>query len=160
VEGVSVNAAGLVLTGFDEEAQRRHEKQASRRRGEKCDEESWCRWDGYSREKQAAILAEAEAICRELVEHVDEDPASEPVQQAIARWHEDLHHAPEPKPEILNGLGQVYGRDTKFRPTFPRTHTDLPDGGKGARLSEPADGTIARARRERAIESVSVDSNA
>ena len=119
--------ADEMFAGFDEETQRRYEEEASRLWGEKHVKDSRRRWDGYSKEKQAAILAEGGAVYQDLVSHLGDDPGSEPVQQAIARWHEHLRYFYEPTPEILRGLGQVYSQHPQFRATFTRMHLDLPD---------------------------------
>jgi DNA-binding transcriptional MerR regulator len=120
-------SAGEMFVGFDEETQRRYEEEASRLWGEKHVKESRRRWDGYSKEKQGAILAEGGAVYRDLVAHLDDDPASAPVQQAIARWHQNLRYFYEPTPEVLHGLGQAYSQHPQFRATFTRMHPDLPD---------------------------------
>jgi DNA-binding transcriptional MerR regulator len=120
-------STGELFTGFDEETQRRYEEEASRLWGEKHVKESRCRWGSYSKAKQAEILAEGGAIYKDLVTHLGEDPASEPVQQAISRWHQNLRYFYEPTPEILRGLGQAYSQHAQFRAAFSKMHPDLPD---------------------------------
>ena len=116
-----------LFTGFDEGTQRRYEEEASRRWGEKHVRESRRRWDSYSKDKRAAILAEGGAIYHDLVAHLGEDPGSETVQQTVGRWHQNLRYFYEPTIEILQGLGQAYSQDPQFRATFSRMHPDLPD---------------------------------
>jgi DNA-binding transcriptional MerR regulator len=118
---------GELFAGFDEETQRRYEEEASRLWGEKHVKASRRRWDSYSKATQAVILAEGGAIYKDLVTHLGEDPAGEPVQQAIARWHQNLRYFYEPTPEILRGLGQAYSRHPQFRATFSGMHPDLPE---------------------------------
>jgi DNA-binding transcriptional MerR regulator len=120
-------STGEMFAGFDEETERRYEEEASRLWGEKRVKESRRRWDSYSKEKQATILAEGGAVYQDLVTHLGEDPGSEPVQQAIARWHQNLRYFYEPTPEILRGLGQAYSQHPQFRATFTRMHPDLPE---------------------------------
>ena len=127
MRGERTMGAGELFVGFDEETQRRYEEEASRLWGEKHVKESRRRWDSYSKEKRAAILAEGGAIYQDLVAHLGEDPAHEAVQQAIARWHQNLRYFYEPTPEILRGLGQAYSQHPQFRATFTRMHPDLPD---------------------------------
>jgi DNA-binding transcriptional MerR regulator len=119
-------STGEMFAGFDEETERRYEEEASRLWGEKLVKDSRRRWDCYSKEKQASILAEGGAVYQDLVTHLGEDPASEPVQQAIARWHQNLRYFYEPTPEILRGLGQAYSQHPQFRATFAKMHPDLP----------------------------------
>ncbi len=52
-------STGELFEGFDEETQKRYEEEASRLWGEKHVKESRRRWDSYSKEKRAAILARA-----------------------------------------------------------------------------------------------------
>jgi DNA-binding transcriptional MerR regulator len=125
--GERTMSAGDLFVGFDEETQRRYEEEVSRLWGEKHVKESRRRWDGYSKEKRAAILAEGGAVYQDLVALLGEDPASQPVQQAIARWHQNLRYFYEPTTEILRGLGQAYSQHPQFRATFTRMHADLPD---------------------------------
>lgn len=125
--GASEMSTDELFVGFDEETQTRYEEEASRLWGEKHVKESRRRWDSYSKEKRAAILAEGGAIYQELVTHLGDDPASEPVQQAIARWHQNLRYFYEPTPEILCGLGKAYSQHPQFRATFTKMHPDLPE---------------------------------
>jgi DNA-binding transcriptional MerR regulator len=127
VRGERDMSTGKAFAGFDEETERRYEEEASRLWGKEYVKESRRRWDSYSKEKQAAILAEGAAVYQDLVRHLDEDPASEPVQQAIGRWHQNLRYFYEPTPEILRGLGQAYSQHSQFRVTFTRMHPDLPE---------------------------------
>jgi MerR family transcriptional regulator, thiopeptide resistance regulator len=116
-----------LFEGFDEETQKGYEEEASRLWGEKHVKESRRRWDSYSKEKRAAILAEGGEIYRGLMTHLGDDPASKPVQQGIARWHQNLRYFYEPTTEILRGLGQAYSQHPQFRATFTKMHPDLPE---------------------------------
>jgi DNA-binding transcriptional MerR regulator len=120
-------STGEMFAGFDEEIERRYEEEASRLWGEKHVKESRRRRDSYSKEKQSAILAEGGAVYQDLVTCLGEDPANEPVQQAIARRHQNLRYFYEPTPEVLRGLGQAYSQHPQFRATFTRMHPDLPE---------------------------------
>lgn len=116
-----------LFEGFDEETQKGYEEEASRLWGEKHVKESRRRWDSYSKEKRAAILAEGGEIYRGLMTHLGDDPASKPVQLGIARWHQNLRYFYEPTTEILRGLGQAYSQHPQFRATFTKMHPDLPE---------------------------------
>jgi len=120
-------STGELFEGFDEETQKRYEEEASRLWGEKHVKESRRRWDSYSKEKRAAILAEGGEIYRGLVTHLGEDPASAPVQEGVARWHQNLRYFYEPTTDILRGLGQAYSQHPEFRATFTKMHPDLPE---------------------------------
>ena len=69
------------------------------------------------------------AFCRVADDAIDlaDDPAAEPVQALVARWHQHLRYFYEPTPEILRGLGGAYAEDPTFAEFFARFDPALPD---------------------------------
>ncbi len=116
-----------LFAGFDDETQKRREEEAARRWGDREVKESRRRWDSYTAEQKARIMAEAGANYRDLIPFIGKDPAGKGVQAIIARWHENMRYFYEPTPQILAGLGQAYSQDPEFRATFTKMHADLPD---------------------------------
>jgi DNA-binding transcriptional MerR regulator len=116
-----------LFEGFDDETQKRYEQEASRRWGDQHVKESRRRWNNYSAQQKAQIMAEGKTIYLDLLNYIGQDPASAQVQQVIARWHQHLRHFYEPSKEILLGLAQGYSQDPDFRAFFERMHPDLPE---------------------------------
>jgi len=116
-----------LFEGFDEETQKRYEQEASLRWGDQHVKESRRRWDSYSQQQKAHILAESGENYRELLGYIGQDPASEHVQHVIARWQQNLRYFYEPSREILLGLAQEYSQHPDFRALFEKMHPDLPE---------------------------------
>jgi hypothetical protein len=89
--------------------------------------ESRRRWDSYSPQKKTQIMAEGGENYREMVKYIGQDPACAPVQQLVARWHQNMRYFYEPTREMLLGLGQAYSQDPAFRAFFEKIHPELPD---------------------------------
>ena len=116
-----------MFVGFDAETQKRYEEEASRRWGEERVKESNRRWNSYSPQEKARIMAEGGANYRDLVQYIGQDPARPEVQAIIARWHQHLHYFYTPNRQVLQGLGQAYSQDPDFRATFTKIDANLPD---------------------------------
>jgi DNA-binding transcriptional MerR regulator len=116
-----------LFEGFDEETQELYEQEAAQRWGDQYVKESRRRWDTYSEEKKSQILQEAGENYRELVKHIGRDPASEDVQELVARWHQNLRYFYEPTKEIMLGLAEGYSEDPEFRAFFEKMRPDFAD---------------------------------
>ena len=127
LKGARKVEASELFTGFDEAQQERYEQEAMQKHGETRVKESRRRLDSYSREQKARIGDEGEAIYRDLLDRVDEDPASPEVQQIIARWHQHIRYFFEPSREMLRGLGQTYADHPAFTAVYRRMHLEMPE---------------------------------
>ena len=87
--------------------------------------ESARRWKSYSGADKKRIGEEGEAVYRDLLKVMDQDPGSEVVQKIVARWHQHLRYFYEPNVELLRGLGHMYNDDPRFAATFAKIHPDL-----------------------------------
>ncbi|MCL4560561.1 MAG: MerR family transcriptional regulator [Chloroflexi bacterium] len=114
------------FAGFNEARQKQYEQEIQRRFGERAFEDT-IDWKSYSPEKQAAILAEGEAIYRDLAANIDKGAASSEVQQIIARWHRHLRYFYEPSVERLRVLALLYNEHPDFLETFTRIDPRLPE---------------------------------
>ncbi len=109
---------------FSEEQQKEYEQEAAQRWPDAY-QESARRWKSYTDADKARIGEEGEAVYRDLVAALDQDPGSEVVQKIVARWHKHLRYFYEPTVEVLRGLGHMYLDDPRFAATFARIHPDL-----------------------------------
>lgn len=116
-----------LFSGFSEEQQKEYEAEIEQRYGDKYLKESQRRWGSYSEEKKRQIMAEGEAIYRDLAVAIPLGPTSPQAQATVARWHQHLRYFYEPTVEILRGLGNGYADDPAFANRFAKLHPDLPE---------------------------------
>ncbi len=112
------------LFAFSEEQQAQYEQEAEALWGESVRASSR-KWKGYSAEKKKQIFAEGEAVYLDLIERLDDVPASPAVQAIIGRWAQHMRYFYEPTPEIMQGLGQAYVEHPGFRAFFDKMHPRL-----------------------------------
>jgi hypothetical protein len=123
-EGTPMNNQDL-FAGFSDEQQDIYAKEAEERWDPTLVRESNRRWKAMSKDERAALLAEGNAIYRDLAALMDRDPADPAVQAVIVRWHQNIRHFYEPTPEILRGLGGLYVQDERFTATIDRVQPGL-----------------------------------
>lgn len=109
---------------FNEQQQKEYEKEAAARWPEPY-AESARRWKSYTDADKQRIGEEGEAVYRDLVALMEQDPGSQAVQQVISRWHQHLRYFYEPSVDLLRGLGHMYNDDPRFAATFAKIHPDL-----------------------------------
>lgn len=114
---------------FSSKKQEHYERVARLQYGSDTVNESIKRWNGYSKEQQDAIFAEAGEIYSDMVTALESGkaPQSPDVQPILERWHENIRHFYEPTLEILRGLGEGYSNDPAFRAFFDKFHPELAD---------------------------------
>ncbi|MRS05895.1 MerR family transcriptional regulator, partial [bacterium] len=98
---------------FSEDQQKEYEKEAAERWPDTY-AESARRWKSYTDADKKHIGEEGEAVYRDLLKVMDQDPGSEVVQKIVARWHQHLRYFYEPNVELLRGLGHMYNDDPRF----------------------------------------------
>ncbi len=72
-------------------------------------------------------MDEGKAIYVNLLDVLDQGPASPEVQAIIARWHEHLRYFYEPSVDRLRGLGDMYAVNQDFAATYRKMHPDMPE---------------------------------
>jgi MerR family transcriptional regulator, thiopeptide resistance regulator len=126
MKGEADMSESQLFEGFSEDQQQEYIERARERWGETVSE-SARKWNSYTQEQKAQIMAEGQAIYTDALAYLGDDPARPEVQQIIARWHQHMRNFYEPTPEIMLGLGQAYADDPEFAAFFKRLHPDLPD---------------------------------
>jgi len=124
LKGKSKMAEKKLFEVFSEDQQKEYEKEAAERWPDNY-AESARRWKSYSDADKKRIGEEGEAVYRDLLAVMDQDPGSEVVQKIVARWHQHLRYFYEPNVELLRGLGHMYNDDPRFAGTFAKIHPDL-----------------------------------
>jgi DNA-binding transcriptional MerR regulator len=119
LKGDDAMNANELFAGFSDEQQARYEKEAEARWGESVRESSR-KWKAYSPARKAEIIAQGQAITQDLIDQLDQPPASPAVQANIARWHQHLRYFFEPSAEVLRGLGNLYNDDPQFNATYQK----------------------------------------
>jgi DNA-binding transcriptional MerR regulator len=127
LEGAITMTNDELFEGFSEEQQAAYEKEARERWDPETVDQSYKRWNSYSKQKQQQIMQEGRDNTAALAAVMDKGHASPEVQEQVARWHQHLRYFYEPTPEILRGLGQMYGDDPRFAANYTKVHPDLPE---------------------------------
>jgi DNA-binding transcriptional MerR regulator len=127
LEGVTSMETKDLFAGFDEAQQEKYEQEIAQKFGESRVKESRRRWASYTHDDKVQIGTEGEAIYRDFLKYIDEDPTIPEVQQIVARWHQHLRYFYEPTPEILAGLGQAYADEPAFAAFYQRIHPEMPE---------------------------------
>jgi DNA-binding transcriptional MerR regulator len=115
-----------LFEGFDEEKQKEYAEQARQRWGGQDVDVSMKRWGKYSAAQKAQIIAEGEALRRDLAANMRAGFDSPAVQQIVARWHQHMKNFYEPSIERLRGLGQLYVDEPAFRANYAKLDPRLP----------------------------------
>ena len=124
---IEMSNENQLFSGFSREEEEQYAREARQNWGDEDVDTTYKRWNRYTKQQQAAILAEGQAIYQELASAIDHGPASPEVQRLIARWHRHLRYFYEPSVERLRGLGQLYIDHPDFARKFRQLHPDLPE---------------------------------
>ena len=116
-----------MFEGFDEAKQKEYEAEARRRWGDEAVGPSVRKWNAYSDDKKKHILAEGEAVRRDLAAAMPHGHDSPAVQAVVARWAKHLEYFYQPSLATLRGLGQMYVDDERFALNYTRHHPGLPE---------------------------------
>jgi hypothetical protein len=110
-----------------EEHHKRYEREARLQYGAKAVNDSYARWNSYTKSQQDYILEEAGKIYTEFVAAMEAGLSAEDseVQALTERWHQNLRNFYEPSLEMLRGLGELYTNDADFGATFAKFHAKL-----------------------------------
>jgi DNA-binding transcriptional MerR regulator len=108
-----------LFAAFSDEQQAEYEQQAEALWGESVRYSSR-KWKAYTPAQKAQIKAEGQAIYQDLLDQLDQPPASPAVQANVARWHQHLRYFFEPSKEVLRALGHTYNDNPAFNATFQR----------------------------------------
>jgi DNA-binding transcriptional MerR regulator len=124
LKGETPMDAKEMFEGFSEAEQAQYEVEAEALWGESVRESSR-KWKTYSAAKKSQVMAEAKAVYEDLIDLLDQAPASGVVQAVIARWHQHMRYFFEPSVAVLRGLGNGYNDDARFRATFDKMNPRL-----------------------------------
>ncbi|MFZ2960194.1 MAG: TipAS antibiotic-recognition domain-containing protein [Candidatus Ozemobacteraceae bacterium] len=91
-------------------------REEARAKWGKVVDESYRRVSRVSKEKRAAIQAEAQDITLKMAELMGQDPGSERVQKSIGRWFNHINaNFYDCTLEVFRGLGTMYVEDERFK---------------------------------------------
>lgn len=114
--------------GFTKEEREAYAKEAKERWGDTdAYKQSVERVKNLSKEDYARIAEEGENLMKRIAAHIQDDPASDAVQELIAEHFNNLRAFYEPSIELYRGLGSMYVEDVRFRAYFERHHKELPE---------------------------------
>jgi DNA-binding transcriptional MerR regulator len=127
LKGEIAMSNGELFEGFNEAKQKEYEAEARQRWGSDEVEASTKKWSAYSEAQKKQILAEGEAIRRDLAAAMPAGPDSAEVQAVVARWAKHLEYFYVPSIERLRGLGHLYVEDDRFAANYRKLHPKLPE---------------------------------
>ena len=126
LKGKSTMNTQRLFKGLTPEEENAFAEEAAERWDPKLVKQSHQRWKNYSSTRQKEILAEGDAVYKELGQHISKSPESPEVQDLMQQWHRHIRYFYEPTVEILSGLGSLYVEDARFRKNFASIHPELP----------------------------------
>jgi len=127
LKGEAEMSNGELFAGFTEEQEKQYAAEARERWGADTVDASYQKWNAYSAEKKAQIMAEGRENARALAAAMPHGPASPEAQAAVAAWARHLEYFYQPTLEVLRGLGQMYVDDDRFAANYRPLHPDLPE---------------------------------
>lgn len=83
------------------------------------------RWRSYRPQEKQRIAAEGNAVYRDMIAVMNQDPTSEAVQAIVDRWHTHVQYFWAPSDDQLLALAQGYGSNREFRSRFEATKPGL-----------------------------------
>lgn len=107
------------------ERQQQYQREAEQKYGQDVVQASARQWQGYSGERQQALIDEGNAIYAELAAAMAQGAGSAAVQGLVARWHTHLRAFWPAEREHLPRLAATYRDDRGFRANFDKIHPDL-----------------------------------
>jgi DNA-binding transcriptional MerR regulator len=114
-----------LFKGFSEAEEAAYEQQAMHTYDPEIVTASTRRWRSYSPQEKQRIGEEGNAVYRDMIAVMDQDPAAEAVQAIVDRWHTHMQYFWAPSDEQLLALAQVYGSNPEFRKRFEATKPGL-----------------------------------
>lgn len=105
--------------------QDKHQQEAEQKYGKEVVQASAKKWQGYSSDKQQAVIDEGNAIYAELADAMPQGAGSLAVQALVGRWHQHLRAFWPAEREHLPTLAATYRDDPGFRVNFNKIHPDL-----------------------------------
>ena len=114
---------------FTEEEEHDNERLARLEYGPELVNESAARWKSYSQAEKDKIMAQGDAIYRDMATAMNDGlaPGSPEVTRILDRWQQHFSHFYEPTLDIMRGLGDVYATNDDFRATFEQFDARLPE---------------------------------
>jgi DNA-binding transcriptional MerR regulator len=111
---------------FSKEEMDSYAEEAKERWGETdAYKQSMERVNKMSKEELKKIGEEGDALLREIATHMEEDPASDVVQDLMAKHYKGLMAFYEPNLQIYRGLANMYVDDSRFTATFDKVKPGL-----------------------------------
>ncbi|MEN8171480.1 MAG: MerR family transcriptional regulator [Chloroflexota bacterium] len=116
-----------IFGGFSEDEQKTYADEARQRWDSTLVDGSQKRWASYPAEKKKVIMAEANAIYKDIYANRHQGHDSQKIQHLVGDWHRNLRYFYEPAIGTLRGLGQMYCDDSRFRANFEKFSLDFPE---------------------------------
>jgi DNA-binding transcriptional MerR regulator len=120
LEGAQHMDEDQVFKGFSQEEEALYRQEASELYGKKTVDDSYRRWNRYSKQEQKDIIARGNRIHLAIADVMDRGHDSPEVQALMAEFHDHFQAFYDCTLEIFRGLGQMYTQDDRFRANYER----------------------------------------
>lgn len=125
IEGKKKMSSQEIFTGFTPEQEEAYTQEAMEMYDPETVKASQKRWKGYSKEKQAQILAEGQALYTEWARVLPLGAGSPEAQDLVKRWRQNIEYFWTPQVEHLVSLAQTYLDDPRFKANFDKIDPKL-----------------------------------
>ena len=109
-----------VFKGFSEEEEAQYREEASELYGKKVVDDSYKRWNNYSKQEQKNIMERGSKIHLAICDAMGMGHDSPEVQAQMAALHDHFQVFYDCTLEIFRGLGQMYPQDERFRAFYEK----------------------------------------
>jgi DNA-binding transcriptional MerR regulator len=117
--------ADELFHGFSDEQQEKYEKEAMQMYDPETVKASSLRWKNYLDDQKKQILEESKHIYLDMAETMPKGAKSPEAQACVERWRRNMNHFWTPTLEQLNGLGELYNTDPRFKANIDQIHPGL-----------------------------------
>ncbi|MFN8383565.1 MAG: MerR family transcriptional regulator [Anaerolineales bacterium] len=114
-----------LFEGFSEEQQEKYAQEAEKMYDPETVRESNRKWKSYSTAKKEAIMAESNAIYKDMIAVIPKGAKSAEAQAIVERWRKHMDYFWTPNLEQLLGIANGYTDDPRFKANFDKMDTRL-----------------------------------
>ena len=114
-----------LFEGFNEEQQEKYAQEAEKLYDPETVRESNHKWKAYSAAKKEAIMAEGNAIYKDMIAAIPKGAKSAESQAIVERWRKHMDYFWTPNLEQLLGIANGYIDDPRFKANFDKMDSRL-----------------------------------
>lgn len=120
LKGKKIMSNEKLFEGFSEEQQEKYAQEAEKLYDPETVRESNRKWKAYSAAKKEAIMAEGNAIYKDMISVIPKGAKSAEAQAIVERWRKHMDYFWTPNLEQLLGIANGYVDDPRFKANFDK----------------------------------------